>query len=220
MNFLNKPLNPTESIHILVDSTGLKVFGEGEWKVRKHGEVKRRLWRKLHLAINAGNQEIEAFELTKATFQDGDGLPLLIKEINKNINRVTGDGAYDQYAIYKLAKETGFTVITPPRKDAKLTTECTSECSRLKHTPEILKALEKRDEHIKKMRETSRQEWKKVVGYHQCSLVETAMFRLKTVLGNRLSARKFENQKVEAAIWCRIINPLTLLGLPNSIVID
>jgi len=209
-------IRPGESIQVLVDTTGLKVFGEGEWKVRQHGHIKKRLWRKLHLALNEANQEIEAFELKELGFQDGDGLPLLINGIDKEIDRVTGDGAYDQYKLYKLAKRRKFRLITPPKRDAKMTKECIGRGSKYKHTPEILEALKDRDSYLEKIREIGRSEWKKAVGYHRRSLAETAVFRVKTLLGNRLSTRKFEHQKVEAAIWCGIINKVTKLGMPLS----
>src|SRR5579864_24631 len=67
-----RQLNPGEKLVILVDTSGLKVFGEGEWKVRQHGYVKHRLWRKLHLAINEKHQ-IESFELTELGIQDCEG---------------------------------------------------------------------------------------------------------------------------------------------------
>ena len=189
-----------EGIHIVVDSTGLKVFGEGEWKVRQHGYVKRRVWRKLHLAVNTANQEIEAFALTELELQDGEGLLLLAKEIDTEIDRITGDGAYDQYKDYQLAEARDCKLIVPPRRDAKLTKECTGFSTLQKHTPEMLEALKSRDGFIERIRQIGRTEWKKEIGYHQRSLVETAMFRIKTLLGNRLRTRTFEHQKVEAAI--------------------
>jgi len=208
--------NPGEGIHILVDTTGLKVFGEGEWKVRQHGYIKKRLWRKLHVAINADNQEIEAFELKELTFQDGDGLPLLIKQINKEIASATGDGAYDQYKAYKLANEQSFRLITPPNRVAKLMKECTGNTTKAKHTADMRKALQSRDAYIERIRQIGRPTWKEEVGYHRRSLVETAMFRVKMLLGNRLSTRKFAHQKIEAAIWCNVINQMTQLGMPIS----
>lgn len=220
INLPKKIMKANESIHVLVDTTGLKVFGEGEWKVRKHGYVKKRLWRKLHLAVNADSQEIESFELTELNFQDGDGLQPLLSKIDKKIDRVTGDGAYDQYKSYGLSEEKGFKLITPPKRDAKLTKECTGYSTRKKHTPEMLEALKNRDEFIERIREVGRGEWKKEIRYHQRSLAETAMFRVKTLLGNRLSTRRFEHQQIEAAIWCNIINQMTKLGMPFSVSID
>lgn len=213
ITFQGSKAKKNESIHVLVDTTGLKVFGEGEWKVRQHGYVKKRLWRKLHLAINAINQEIEAFELKELGFQDGDGLPLLIEQIDKEVNSITGDGAYDQYKAYKLAEKNNIKLIVPPNRKAKLTKECTGNSTIQKFTSETLKALKSRDAYIERIRQIGRKEWKKEIGYHQRSVVETAMFRIKRLLGNRLSTRVFDHQKVEAAIWCRVLNKITRLGL-------
>lgn len=116
INFPKNNLKTGEGIHILVDSTGLKIFGEGEWKVRQHGYVKRREWRKLHLAINAKTQGIEAFKLTNLKVTDSEEFSALIDAIDKPIDVATGDGAYDQYKNYKLAKNKKFKLITPPSK--------------------------------------------------------------------------------------------------------
>lgn len=207
-----KAFRLNEGVHILIDTTGLKIFGEGEWKVRQHGFVKHRLWRKLHLAINAQTQEIEAFQLTDLGIQDCEGYPLLINDIDKTIDSVIGDGAYDRYDGYKLANEKAFALITPPRRDAKLTTECISNTTLRKHTNQFLKALESRDKHIERIRQIGLKEWKKETGYHRRNLAETAMFRMKTVLGTRLKTRSIGNQIVETAIRCVILNKMTSLG--------
>jgi len=213
VNFRGQHIKTNEGIHVLVDTTGLKIFGEGEWKVRQHGYVKRRLWRKLHLAINARSQEIEAFELTESNFQDGDGLLPLINGVDKDIDKVTGDGAYDQYKGYKLSEERDFELIAPPKRDAKLTKECTGYSTLQKHTPEMLQALRRRDCFIERIRQIGRPAWKKEIGYHQRSLVETAMFRMKYLLGNRLKTRLMKNQRTEVAIRCLVLNKMTSLGL-------
>lgn len=197
-----------KGIHILLDTTGLKVFGEGEWKVRQHGYIKRRLWRKLHLAINAENQEIEAFRLTELGVQDCEGFPMLINDIDKKIESATGDGAYDRYAGYELAQERKFELIAPPRIDGKPTRECTS----IKHGKKTLAALQKRDVAIDRIREIGHKKWKQEVGYHRRSLAETAMFRMKTLLGNKLKTRVMIHQEIETAIRCLVLNKMSILG--------
>jgi len=202
-------LQAAEGVHILVDTTGLKVFGEGEWKVRQHGYLKHRLWRKLHLAVNAKSQEIEAFQLTDLGIQDCEGFPMLIDDIDKKIESATGDGAYDRYAGYELAEAEGFELIAPPRIDAKPTRECSTSH---RHGKKRLKTLQKRDAVIDRIRQIGRKEWKKEVGYHRRSLAETAMFRMKTLLGNKLKTRSMAHQQVETAIRCMILNKMTSLG--------
>ena len=80
-------------IHVVVDSTGLKVFGEGEWKTRKHGVSKRRTWRKLHLAVNSETQEIEAEVLTENSGHDADQVDELLEQVESPMDSFAGDGA-------------------------------------------------------------------------------------------------------------------------------
>ena len=215
---INLPLQarqPGEGLHLLVDSTGLTVFGEGEWKVRQHGWCKHRLWRKLHVAFNEKTQEIESVELTDLGTQDCEGMRLLLEKVEWPISSVIGDGAYDRFSCYEQAQRGGFNLITPPQKNAKTSTERSQ--NKKKASPG---AVKKRDEAIEGSRELGRAAWKIETGYHRRSLAETGMFRIKRLLGNRLTTRKFENQKVEAAIWCRIINQVTALGMPVSVAVN
>lgn len=198
-----------------MDSTGLKIYGEGEWKVRQHGVVKKRLWRKLHIALNSDSQEIEAFELTDLGTQDWEGFEKIIEEIEQELGDVIGDGAYDRFPCYKLATTKNFELIVPPQRNARNTQERKKKISKAKRV-----FLQGRDAAIESIREIGRKEWKIAAGYHRRSLVETIMFRIKTILGSKLSSRLFENQKVETRIWCKIINHMTQLGMPMSYVID
>ena len=202
-----------ERLHIVVDTTGLKVYGEGEWKVRQHGWIKHRLWRKLHLAVNSKTQEIKAFELTDLGVQDCEGVPLLMDKIKTPIECCIGDGAYDRFSCYEEAEQRGFQLIAPPQRNAK-----TSDERRDNRKKASVNAVKKRDETINEVRQLGRKEWKVASGYYRRSLAETAMFRVKTLLGNRLSTRTLEHQKVEVAIWCQIINKMTRIGMPKTIV--
>lgn len=203
-----------EKLHLAFDTTGLKVYGEGEWKVRQHGWVKHRLWRKFHLAINTENQQIEAFALTDLGVQDCEGVPILLDQIKAPIDSARGDGAYDRFSCYEQASKRVFNLITPPQRNAKRSSE------RKKYKRQIERAaLKKRDEEIKKIRVLGRKEWKIQSDYHRRSLAETAMFRIKHMLGNRLSARILAHQQTEIAVWCRIINQMTMLGMPKAVAV-
>jgi len=191
-------------IDVVVDSTGLKVFGEGEWKTRKHGVSKRRTWRKLHLAVNPQTQEIEAEVLTENSGHDADQVDELLEQIESPIDSFAGDGAYDQWKVYDGLAEEEIEAIIPPRRNAKIK----------QHGNSSQPPLE-RDEAIREIRRVGRKQWKKDVGYHRRSLSETAMYRMKCCFGGHLKNREIENQQTEARIRCKILNRFTHLGLPQ-----
>jgi len=215
---LPKGTRKGEGLHIVIDSTGLKVFGEGEWKVRQHGPkrgpLKKRLWRKLHLAINSEKQMIEACDLTELGVQDCEGFANLMDGIEGSIEVAIGDGAYDRFSCYEVMEKRGGRGIFPPQHNA-----VTSDERRVNKKKASPGAVKKRDEAIKSIRSLGRDQWKREVGYHQRSLAETGMFRLKTLLGRRLSSHKLENQLVESRIWCHVLNKMTLLGMPQTVAI-
>lgn len=199
-----KATTKKEPIHVVVDSTGLKVYGEGEWKVRKHGYSKRRTWRKLHLAVDEASGEIEAQVLTDAATDDAEVTKQLLEATQAKIGQVSGDGAYDKNKVYQAMEAQGVEKVTiPPRKDAVL-------------WPEKEGQAHLRNTNLRRIQEIGIVEWKAECGYHRRSLAETAMFRFKTIFGDRLSAREQERQKVEAAIKCAALNRMTQLGMPDS----
>jgi IS5 family transposase len=194
-----------EPLHGVFDSTGLKVFGEGEWKVRQHGYSKRRTWRKLHLGINEATGEIVAAVLTTNDISDGEVLPDLIEQIDAPLEQGSADGAYDSFENYDLLHSRGAKATIPPRKNSK--PRAHGNC---KDPPLI------RDEVVREIRKLGRAEWKRQSGYHRRSLAETTMFRVKRIFGDRLHAILFENQAIEAFIKCNALNRMTALGMPDS----
>jgi hypothetical protein len=194
-------------VHVVIDSTGLKVYGAGEWHQEKHGERGRRTWRKLHLAVNPDSGETLASELTSNEMGDLSMVGPLLDQIPGSIASVMADGAYDGEPAYRTIAErqphSPPTVIIPPRITAVLSS--TTETS-----PSW------RDRHIQMIQEKGRRGWEKAVDYGKRSLVETAMFRYKTLIGPRLRARTLATQKVEARIACAVINRMTQLGMPSS----
>jgi hypothetical protein len=193
-------------IHVVVDSTGLKIFGEGEWKVRKHGYSKRRTWRKLHLGVNSATQEIQAVVLTEARVDDAEVTPDLLDQTCEPIEQFSADGAYDKRKVYSACQERKISKIAiPPRRDARIWQHgnCTA--------PPL-----PRDESLRQIRKVGRKSWKQASGYHQRSLAETAMFRFKTIFGDHLQSRALPQQVTEAAIKCAALNRMTQLGMPDS----
>lgn len=192
--------------HIVVDSTGLKVYGEGEWKVRQHGVSKRRTWRKLHLSVNETTQSIEAVVLTEASVDDAEAGRDLLDDTDGPVEQVSGDGAYDKRKFYDTCQQRQVKRIAiPPRRDARIWQHGNSSKPPLP-----------RDQNLRRIRRVGRQRWKQEVGYHRRSLAETAVFRFKIIFGNTLSARSLPRQITEARIKAAALNRMTQLGMPDS----
>lgn len=188
---------------IVVDSTGLKVYGEGEWKVRKHGAGKHRTWMKLHIAADGQTQQIEAVSLTTNAVDDATEVGTLLAQISKTVKSLSGDGAYDKDKVRELLHDKNIRQVIPPQHNAVIDKKKRAHMSQ-------------RDEAIKTIKEMGRKEWKIKVGYHQRSKAETVMFRYKTSIGPDLSARKPEHQKTEVAIGCKILNIMLQTTKPKS----
>jgi hypothetical protein len=197
--------NKSEPLHVLVDSTGLKVYGEGEWKVRTHGIGKRRTWRKLHIAMNAEPGEVLASVATSSNVSDKEVLPLLLKQIREPIAQLTADGGYDYVTCYEVIAERKAQAVIPPRRTGRL------------HPQD--ERLRARDKNLRRIREVGRKKWKKQSHYHRRSLVETQMMRVKTIFGGGISSRRFPNQATEMGIRCEALNRMTRLGMPESYAI-
>ena len=201
------PKQSEGSLNVVMDSTGLKVYGEGEWKVRKHGYSKHRTWRKLHLGGNPDNGEILAVRLTGNNISDDAVVKEMLTQIEQALLSCAADGAYDKRKVYEALNEHSpeVDILIPPRKNAHIWQHGNSKEERLK-----------RDENLRYIRQHGRQTWKHNSGYHIRSLAETFMFRLKTIFGDNLSARLLETQITQAMIRCAALNKMTHLGMPES----
>jgi hypothetical protein len=197
------------SRHVVADSTGVKVYGEGEWKTRQHGVSKRRTWRKLHLGVDEQTGEILAVCVTTNDVSDGEMLPELLNQIEGEIDQVSADGAYDQRQCYDAIRERQAQATIPPRRKAKIWNH--GNCKGERHN---------RDENLRRVRKVGRKAWKQESGYHRRSLSETTMFRFKTIFGGSLSCRDFDNQAVELFIKCAALNRMIQIAKPNSFRVD
>jgi hypothetical protein len=195
----NKPIK-----HLVIDSSGLKVYGEGEWKVRTHGKQKRRTWRKLHISMDASNHQITAAIITDKELLDRNTLSELLEQTSSEIEAVCADGAYDFEQCYRAIKKHEAKPLIPPRSDAVVRGKS---------------PFEDRDENVREIRKLGRKQWKKESTYHKRSLVETAFFRLKTLFSDRLRSRRTETQITEAMVRCVAMNRMTSLGMPESYAI-
>ena len=196
-----------DGLHLLVDSTGLKFLGEGEWKRKKHQPEYRRQWRKLHIGIDAETLQIRAVQLTTNNVSDSQVLGDLLDQIpqDEHIDSVYTDGAYDTKRCRQLITDRNEHAIIPPRKNAKP----------WKGTK--VHSLE-RNELLRTVKRLGRTLWKKWSGYHQRSLVETKMHCIK-LLGDKLSARNFDSQVNEIHVRVVILNKFTELGRPHTQVV-
>lgn len=191
-----------EISHLVIDSTGLKVLGEGEWKVRQHGADKRRVWRKLHLAVDSTTHEIICADLSLSGTTDAQALPGLIDQTHRKIRQASADGAYDTQCCHDTLLKKKIRPLIPPRSGAQ-------------YWPD--KYHERNHAVANQRLSGSNAVWKKKVGYHRRSVAETAMFRIKTLLGGHLSLRNYDAQVGEAMAMVKALNRMTLLGMPNSI---
>ncbi|OQK36725.1 putative transposase [Vibrio vulnificus] len=186
-----KPKSRGALQHLAIDATGLKVYGEGEWKVKKHGtDGKSRVWRKLHLAVDTGTHEIVAAELSLSNVTDAEVLPNLLKQTRRRIIEISGDGAYDTRDCYEAIRFKRAVPLTPPREGAAFWENG--------HPRNLAVGCQK------------------LHRYHKRSLSETAMHRVKQLLGGRLSLRSYNAQVGETYAMIKALNKLTGLGMPET----
>lgn len=196
---------PQGSLHVLIDSTGLEVFGAGQWLEAKHGVKSRRTWRKLHLAVNADSGMIVAQVLTDQHTDDPSQVGPLLDQVEEEIGKVTADGAYDGMPTYQTIARHGdnIEVVIPPRATAVPGTESNQQSQR--------------DRHLDLINTQGRLAWQTATGYGQRALVENTMSRYKSIIGTRLRARKFSAQQTEAAIGVAVLNRMLSAGRPHSV---
>ena len=192
--------------HVVVDATGLRVYGSGEWHVRKHRHGRRRAWRKLHLGVDETTKEIVAVEVTPSQVHDSRLLPTLLDQIPGCIVQVSGDGAYDTRACYQSILDRDAVATIPPRRNARPSESVPSPDWRAM-----------RDAHLRAIRRIGRYRWRISSGCTRQSLAENAMSRFKTLFGPKLSARRFDNQRVEGIIKCEVLNRMPSRGMPESV---
>ena len=206
---INLPSNVTQNhndeLVVIIDSTGLKIYGAGEWSETKHGLSKRREWRKLHLTIDSSTLEIVTSSLTDNHVGDSTEAMKHLKSIKDPIDEFMGDGAYDNHKIYAAVEgrndEGDKSVTIPPRKGSVV-------------SKGFSKNPTQRDGHVDFIEHNGRKTWENKNGYYRRLLVENAMGRFKGIIGSKLRSRNPEAQKTEAMIGCNILNKMVRLGTP------
>ncbi len=190
-----------EIAHLVIDSTGLKVFGEGEWKVRKHGKERRRIWRKLHLAVDSNTHEVVCADLSLNNVTDSEAFPGLIRQTHRKIRAAAADGlTIHGFVTMKCAAK--ISALIPPRKGAGYWPGEYADRNRAVANQRL---------------SGSNARWKWTTEYNRRSIAETAMYRMKQLLGDSLTLRDYDGQVAEAMAMVRALNRMTKAGMPESV---
>jgi IS5 family transposase len=204
-------LSCREPIDLLVDSTGIKVYGNGEWMRLQHHKgkpAKHRRWRRLHIAVDAETLSMVAAEVTDNDVTDGQMLPVLLDAVpSVRLRQVTAEAGYDKRSCYAAIATRCARATIRPRKNAKI----------WKHGNTAGKRLD-RDENLRMIRQRGRKQWKRLSGYSVRALVETTISRLKMIFGDRVRSHHLDAQRAEILLRCVALERLTGLGLPPATV--
>lgn len=190
-----------QPLHLLIDSSGFKVYGDGEWYTRLRKQFKRRTWRKLHMAVDHPSALILSAIGSHKDLLDRSAMPDLLLQVVRPVAAVYGDGAYDFRVCYEAIYAKQAEAIIPPKQRAVL------------HKAACMQA---RNQNIKRVKKLGPQKWKKRSGYHRRSLVETAFYRLKKIFSDRLRSKRTDSQDAEMMIRCAALNRMTSLGMADS----
>ena len=200
------PRSGMAPVHLLVDSTGLKLCGSGEWLLEKHGTRTRRAWRKLHVGVDADTGQILAAALTTSDTVDASQVGPLLDQVTAPVASFTADGAYDQDGVYAAvaARHPEATVIVPPRSSAVPSNTADT-------------APSQRDRHLHDIAEHGRRAWQVTSGYRWRALVEADISRLKRVIGGSLRSRTDRRRTTEVGIAVGALNRMLELGRPTYV---
>ena len=195
---------PQGPMSLIVDSSGLKVCGQGEWHTQKHGEKKRKRWKKLHIGVDDQGWII-ASAMTDSHEQDPSQVSVLLAQVDREIERFISYGIYDQEPVYAAVKahSPSASVIIPPLKYAVL-------------SPLSATSPTQRDRHIAATESEGRFAWKRTSGYYDQAHAENAFSRYKRTFGGQLRAKRDESQEREASLACALLNRMRELGQPQS----
>jgi len=201
-----RPERGSGPVHLLVDSTGLKLRGSGEWRLEKHGTKTRRSWRKLHIAGDAETGQIAAAALTSSDVDDASQVGILLDRVDGPVASFAADGAYDQDGVFRevAVRHPEASVIVPPRSSA-----VPSDTAQTAPTM--------RDRHLKIIAQRGRTAWQRASGYHWRALMEADISRLRRVIGDGLRSRTGRRRATEVATAVKALNRMLKLGRPEYV---
>ncbi len=196
--------NIQDPVTFIVDSTGLKVCGQGEWHEKKHGKKQHKKWKKLHIGVNSKGW-IMASTITDGQEQDPVQIPDLLSQYKGEIKNFIGDGIYDQSSVYSSVQShsSNANIIIPPRKNSVPSLDSK-------------KLINQRNKHIKFIQKEDYFKWKRISGYYKQSHVENVFARYKKIFGGRLHSKRTDSQEIEIKIATKILNKMLTLGSSNS----
>ena len=202
----SQPCRNGELLHLLVDSTGLRLCGAGEWLLEKHGTKTRRSWRKLHIGLDAGSGQIVAASLTAKEVDDGAEVGPLLDQVTSAVALFTADGGYDQDRVYASVAERHpeAAVIVPPRATAVPSDTAAT-------------APTQRDPNLQHIAEHGCMAWQKASGYTTRARAEAAIGRFKQVIGDGLRSRTDDRRATEVDVAVHALNRMVELGRPNYV---
>ena len=193
-------------LQLIVDSTGLKLNGPGEWLVEKHGTTKRRSWHKLHIGLDAVSGEIVASTLTGRDIDDGSQVAALLDQVDGSVGVFMGDGAYDSADVYAAVEERHPDTLRPCDRSSTSRGRC-----------QLTNFPTQRDGHIRNIAARGRRGWQAASGYNRRALAEAQIGRYKRVIGNALRSHTEEARRAEVAIADHVLNRMNDLGRPKSV---
>ena len=201
-----RPRRDGKPLHLLVDSTGLKLCGAGEWLIEKHGAKTRRSWRTLHIGVDADTGRIVTAALTRKEVDDGSQVGPLLDQVATSVASFIADGAYDQDSVSTAVAERhpDAAIIVPPRS--------TAVPSKTAET-----APTQRDHHVRFIAEHGRAAWQKASGYTSRARAEAAIGRFKQVIGDGLRSRTDQRRATELDVAVHALNRMLELGRPISV---
>lgn len=203
LEVVTEALKQDGNLDILIDSTGLKVFGAGQWCEEKHGNG-RKIWKKLHMAVDQKSQMIAASILTTHLVGDSSQVIPLLDQVDADVASVKADGAYEGDPLRQKLNDRGIRGVFPPPSDAVLSKHAKSKPTQ-------------RDKDIMRIQKDGREVWEYASGYSKRNMVENAMFRYKNNIGDKLRSKTDDRQEVEVSLGIHLLNQMTKLGMPESV---
>lgn len=195
-------------MHIIIDTTGLSVYGADEFHKTKNGLTRFKGYRKLNIAINE-HQEILACELTTKHADDKEQVSKLLRQVKNDYDKVIADGNHDDRKVYAAIEKHKHYKYIRNKKINQCSIVIPPRCDAWARKIKTCVYPKQRSDHVRYRNKHGRMNWQKATEYGERSLVEVTFYRYKKILGHWMHAINFDNQKVEASLACKVLNIMT-----------